>query len=427
MKRLLSFALCLSLPLLIALPEWTARAAWAAKTLKVHHSGLDEPSRDSLGAMGRVFKNLMETGGNGELRVTILAAGVLGTDAEVLRHVQAGHIQSALLDAEAVTALYPPLEVLELPFALPDAPTAVAVLDGPFGQKLAADIRRATGLIVLGFGDAEGFVQFTAPKRDFVGPQGLAIAPNGTQEAIIPPADPTNAASTESPNVPFPAEPQPAPRIGVTQPAHARLVERLGGKPVLLASSELFPALQDGRIHGTAGTITNLSACRVGEAQKYLLLAEALFSPTVWVVNAEFWDDLSHDERLLVFRAARTALMAGRGMTRSMEASEHGLPALRAVMKPVILSPETRVTLRDAAIPAMKTLLDAVAVRFPEAPALLEAYVQAARSGTELWYAPIETPAEAPAPEAPSQISPAPSTTPADATRSPAPSTPAES
>lgn len=295
----------------------------AAKTIKLHHPGLDAPFNNPTGTMARVFTNLVETGSNGELRVTILANGVLGPDPEVVAQVKKGHIQSAIVEAVAMAELYPGLTVFETPFALPDAPTASAVLDGPFGRQMAADIRKATGLKVLGFGDSGGFVQFTAPRRDFITPEELQ-----------------------------------GKRMGVTRPEHARLLERLGALPVLLPPNELLPALQNDRIEGASGQISALVDARVGEAQNYLLLADALYSPVVWIMNEAFWADLSEDDKALVSRSARVAILAGNGLARAVESSDRGLPTLRATMRPLVLNPEERARLRDAALPALRAQLE---------------------------------------------------------------------
>lgn len=296
----------------------------AAKTIKLHHPGLDAPFNNPTGTMARVFTNLVETGSNNELRVTVLASGVLGPDPDVVAQVKNGHIQSAIVEAVAMAELYPGLTVFEAPFALPDVTTASAVLDGPFGRQMAADIRKATGLKVLGFGDSGGFVQFTAPRRDFITPEELQ-----------------------------------GKRMGVTRPEHARLLERLGAVPVLLPANELLPALQNSRIEGVSGQISTLADARVGEAQKYLLLADALFSPVVWIMNEAFWANLSEDDKTLVSRSARGAILAGNGMAKAVESSDRGLPSLRSTMRPLVLNPEERARLRDAALPALRAQLQA--------------------------------------------------------------------
>lgn len=344
----LLLALSLTAPLCVP-------AAASQKTLKVHHSGLDDAARDPQGTIGRVFKTMVETPGNGELKVTILAGGVLGSNKDVLRLVQDGHIQAALLDIDAMVEVFPAMEALELPFALPDAPTAASILNGAFGQQLATDIQEATGLKVLGFGDSEGFIQLTAPRLDYAAPGNLA-----------------------------------GQRLGVSQPVQARLVERLGATPVLLPAAELFAALQEGRIDGVAGSIEDLATAKVGEAQKYLIMADALFSPTVWIMNAAFWDGLDAEEQILVSRAARTALMAGRGVAHAVEASDKGIPALKQVMKPVPMPPEARTTLREAALPALREKLAPLA----GGPQLLDGWLQAIEQNATSW--PLPTAQTAP-------------------------------
>ena len=63
--------------------------------------------------------------------------------------------------------------VLDVPFAYPNIAATYEVFDGPFGQKLAADITKKTGLEVLGFGDSGGFFAFTNSKRPIKSPEDM--------------------------------------------------------------------------------------------------------------------------------------------------------------------------------------------------------------------------------------------------------------
>ena len=59
-----------------------------------------------------------------------------------------------------MASIYPLIGVLDIPFAFPNISATYKVLDGSFGDKLAADINAKTGLKVLGFGDSGGFLDF---------------------------------------------------------------------------------------------------------------------------------------------------------------------------------------------------------------------------------------------------------------------------
>ena len=139
--------------------------AQAAKTMKLAHLNSDDPFDNATGAMATVFKSLVEAGTNGSVEVQLFGSGQLGKDSEVLQQVKAGAVQSTIATTGGMASIYPLIGVMDVPFAYPNISATYAVLDGPFGQKLAADINKKTGLKVLGFGDSGGFFAITNSKR----------------------------------------------------------------------------------------------------------------------------------------------------------------------------------------------------------------------------------------------------------------------
>ena len=60
-------------------------------------------------------------------------------------------------------------QVLDIPYTFPSATVAWDVLDGSFGQELAAHCLKQTGLRTLGFGET-GFRNFTNNEREIKTP-----------------------------------------------------------------------------------------------------------------------------------------------------------------------------------------------------------------------------------------------------------------
>lgn len=314
----------------------------AAKTLKLHHTGRDEPFDNPSGTAARVFKSLVEAGTGGDIRVNIFANSVLGKDSAAIQQVKSGAIQSGIHLHQTSVALYPALQALEAPFALPGPVAAAEVFNGPFGEKLAAKMENATGLTILGFGDPGGFVQLTGATKELLTPEALS----GLRLAV-----------------PLSASPD----------ALARLLELYGAQPVPLNGQELLTALQSGAVDGVAAPMSILAASKAGEAQSYFSVADALFLPTVWSMNKSFWDSLSEREQSIVSNAAHTAILAGQGVARAVEAGEKGLPALQKTMKTVVLGPQERERFRAAALPAFRSRAGEHAGLLDEYTAAIEA------------------------------------------------------
>jgi tripartite ATP-independent transporter DctP family solute receptor len=295
----------------------------AAKTIKLHHLNKDDPFDNPTGAMATVFKSLVEAGTNGAVKVQTFPNGQLGKDAEVVQQVKAGVIQAGIHSVGGFASIYPMMGVIDIPFAFPNISATYAVFDGPFGKKFGEDIEKKTGLKVLGFGDSGGFFHFSNSKRAINTPadfKGLKIRTMGLD-------------------------------------THKTIISALGGQPAAIAWTEVYTALQTGVADGQMNPIPIIAFAKFNEVQKYLTLSGHLFAPYVWVMNQKFWDSLTDGEKEVIQYAAQSAIVAGRGMGRIIEASERGLPALDKEMEVNSLSAEQKMQFREAALPAVKKLI----------------------------------------------------------------------
>jgi len=298
-------------------------SAQQAKVIKLSHLNKNDPFDNATGAMATVFKNLVEAGTNGSVKVQVFPSGQLGKDAEVLQQVKAGVIQSGIHSTGGFASVYPLIGALDVPFAFPNISATYAVFDGPFGKKLSASIESKTGLQVLGFGDSGGFFNFTNSKRpiktlaDF---KGMKIRTMGLA-------------------------------------THKTLIKALGGQPAGIAWSEVYTALQTGVADGQMNPVPIIAFAKFNEVQKYLTLSRHLFTPYVWVMNNDFFNGLTADEKNVVRYAAKSAIVAGRGISRIIEASDRGLPALSKDLQVYSLPASEKAKFQAAALPAIKKLI----------------------------------------------------------------------
>lgn len=297
--------------------------AVAGKTLKLHHLNKNDPFDNPTGAMATVFKSLVEAGTNGSVMVQTFPNGQLGKDKDVLQQVKAGVIQSGIHSVGGFASAYPLIGVLDIPFAFTNISKTYPVFDGPFGKKLAADINKKTGMHVVGFGDSGGFFHITNSKRAIHSPadmKGLKIRTMGLD-------------------------------------THKAIISAMGGQPAAISWSEVYTALQTGVADGQMNPIPIIAFAKFQEVQKYLTLTGHIFAPYVWVMNGKFWDSLSDSEKEVVSYAAKSAIVAGRGMGRAIEASDRGLTALGKDLKINALTAEEKAEFQKVAIPEVKKLI----------------------------------------------------------------------
>ncbi len=318
-------------------------SAMAAKSMKLHHLNKDDPFDNPTGAMATVFKSLVEAGTNGSVTVQTFPSGQLGKDKDALQQVKAGVIQAGIHSVGGFASVYPLIGVLDVPFAFSNISKTYEVFDGPFGKTLAADIEKKTGLHVLGFGDSGGFFHLTNSKRPIHSPadmDGVKIRTMGLD-------------------------------------THKAIITAMGGQPAAISWSEVYTALQTGVADGQMNPIPIIAFAKFQEVQKYLTLSGHIFAPYVWTMNNDFWNSLTDSEKEVVNYAAQSAIVAGRGMGRVIEASDRGLKELSKNLEVNTLTAEEKDAFRKAAVPVVKELI--VKKFGPDGEQLLNAFLEAVK------------------------------------------------
>jgi TRAP-type C4-dicarboxylate transport system substrate-binding protein len=234
MTRCKSLAIAF-LILLFGIPDHAS----AEKLIKIARPNRNDPFDNGTAAIAVVFKNVLETSSGSEMRVDIYPEGQIGNDTDVVKLVNDGIIQSAFSSTVGVERIYPLLGVLGLPFAFPTIATTYTVLDGPFGQRLSADISRKTSLRVFGFGDSGGFFAITNSKHPIRSPtdmSGLKIRTMGLE-------------------------------------THNVIVRSLGADAVPMPFGELYGALKTGTVDGEINPVPMVRFAQLDQVQKYLTAA----------------------------------------------------------------------------------------------------------------------------------------------------------
>lgn len=295
-------------------------------TIRLAHLNPEDPFASHSGAMGAVFKSLVESNSNGRIEVQLFPNGQLGKDNEVIDQVRNGLVESAISSSGGMAQHYPLVGVFDIPFAFPNIGVASKVItkDSSFGKKFCSDLEAKTGLKVLGLLDSGGFFEFTnskKPIRTIDDMAGLRIRT-------------------------------------MTVPTQQTLVDSLGAKATPMAWSELYTALQTGVVDGEMNPVPIVAFAKFDEVQKYLSLTNHLITPYTWTMNEDFFKSLSPGDQYLVSWAADVATDAGRAMSRVIEASDKGLPALAKKMEVNTVAPEELKKFADASQPAVRKLIE---------------------------------------------------------------------
>jgi len=310
----------------IAAGMLSANAFAADVTMRVAHLNPEGAFESHSGAMTTIFKSLVESASGGQIEVKLFPNGQLGKDNEVIQQVRDGIVESTISSAGGIAQHYPLVGVFDIPFAFPNIAVANRVIDqrSEFGKKFSADLEKTTGLKVLGLIDSGGFFAFSNSKRPI-----------------------TSVADMEGLRI-----------RTMTLPTHQAMVSSLGGKPTPLPWAEVYTALQTGVADGQMNPIPIIAFAKFDEVQKYLSITNHVITPYIWTINKDFYNGLSAENQKIIDWASEVATEAGRGVSRVIEASEKGLPALSEKMEVNAVSPEELKKFAAAAQPAVRKLID---------------------------------------------------------------------
>ena len=179
----------------------------------------------------------------------------------------------------AIAGFYKEAQVLDIPYLFSSGPVAWKVMDGPFGQEMAADILQKTGMRVLAYGET-GFRNFTNSSRPIKSPadmKGLKI------------------------------------RVMET-PVYVNMVKALGAAPTPIAWSEVYTALQQKVVDGQENPVATIMQAKLYEVQKYLTLDGHSYGVDFFLINDKFYRSLPQETQQIIKTSAVTSALVGRGI-----------------------------------------------------------------------------------------------------------------
>lgn len=303
-----------------ALAIAASTAAAQAKELKyAHFQAADLASPKHAAALA--FETCVEGKTSGGIDVQVYPASQLGDGSQVIEGLQLGTIQMGVVHDGPISAVYKPFAVLAMPYVFDDQAMAWAIMDGAFGDEMFEDMRKETGIRVLGVAD-NGVRNFTNSKRPVAEPddmKGLKI------------------------------------RVQ-TAPVWTRLVESLGASATPVPWPELPGALQQGVVDGQENGVTNIVDASLYQHQKYVSLDGHVFSWHAYMIADAFYEGLTDAEKTAVNQCVEIAKVIHRGMTAAQDANAATILAAKG-MEVVPVSPEQKAQFRELSQPAVREFI----------------------------------------------------------------------
>ncbi|MBT9550890.1 MAG: TRAP transporter substrate-binding protein [Hydrogenophaga sp.] len=229
----------------------------------------------------KYFAEQLAAKSGGKMTAKLFASGTLGNDVSMTSALRGGTLEMTVPDSSTLVSLSKPFGVINLPLTFNNEQEADAVLDGPVGQKMLANLPEK-GLIGLGFWE-NGFRHVTNSRRPISKAEDLA----GLKLRVI------------------------------QNPLFLDTFGALGANATPMAFTELYTAMEQGAVDGQENPPATILASKFYEVQKHLVLSRHMYSAWVLLMSKKTWDGLSVQEQKVVQDAAREATLYERKTIRA--------------------------------------------------------------------------------------------------------------
>ena len=305
MKRQFAFIACLA-GLLGCLPAQALELKFATQNPKGHPvvTGMER------------FAEIVTAKSGGKIKINLFPGGVLGGDQANVSALQGGTLDMVVLNSGILASQVKEFGVYDFPFMFANPEEADAVVDGPFGKMMHQKLE-AKGIVGLAYWEL-GFRDITNSRRPINKVDDIA----GLKLRVIP-----NAINVD-------------------------WVKALGANPTPLPFPEVYAALDQKAIDGQENPATVISANKLYEVQKHIVLSNHQYNPQSLIISKKVWDTLSAADKKILADAGVEASKYQRQVSRDAASSalenlkKNGMQVtelsalefakLREKMKPVI-------------------------------------------------------------------------------------------
>jgi TRAP-type transport system periplasmic protein len=232
-----------------------------------------------------VFKTEVEARSNGRLKVQLYPLTLGKSSADMLAEVKEGVVQARDFADGHFASLYPPIQVLSIPYLFSNREIAWKVLDGPFGKSLTDDMAKKTGLRPLYWSENGGFRHYSNNKRVVRTPADVKGLKIRTMEI----------------------------------PLHMKIVADLGGRAVPVEWAQAYEALESGIVDGQENSIATFLLPKFEKIQKFIVLDGHVYSTYTLLMNEAWYQSLPTDLKKIIQVSSQLSLVVNRGLSVTNE------------------------------------------------------------------------------------------------------------
>ena len=282
MRRKLHLLAAACLTLAAALPSFAQ--APAKKLVRIHTAGPNDLGVDNT-MLAHQFMTYVNANSN-SVEVKVFPASQLGQSREVIEAMRLGGGASGTTGGPAEYASFVKrIGVLGLPFMWKSYAHAEAVLDGPVGKELEADMEKA-GFKVLSWAVSWGYRNVVTAKKEVKTAADL----KGLKIRTIP------------------------TKVFVSA------INAMGANATPMNFGEIYTSLQSGVLDGFEHTAATTVSFKLNEVSCCIAMTRHLMDPTVLVFSLAEWKKFSPAEQAVMQKGAQEAAAIVRKMAPEKEA-----------------------------------------------------------------------------------------------------------
>jgi tripartite ATP-independent transporter DctP family solute receptor len=222
---------------------------------------------------------------SGAIEIQVFSIGQLGSGTNILTGLQTGIIDLCAHTSGFIDAIFPKLQVVDLPFLFPDVASAERLLDGPTGAKLL-DMLPTKGIYGLAYGHWGWRVVSTIDRK------------------LVEPGDMRGLKIRVQPGAIF-----------------ATTFRTLGANPVAIDLTEVYLALSQRVIDSIETPMISVAATKHDEVVNTINLTNQVYNVGVMMASKAKFDALPAEAREAI-RAASVGLTKDWRMTIAQKSDE---------------------------------------------------------------------------------------------------------
>lgn len=221
----------------------------------------------------------------GKMKVQDFWGGALGFDLQAIQALRSGTQEMAVTATSVLTGIIPAYGVFDLPYLFESDTEAAAVLDGEFGQWLAAKLP-AVGLIPVVNWET-GFRNVTNSKRPIFKLEDLSGLKIRLQQS----------------------------------PVFLDSFRLLGVNPVAMSFGEVYAALETGAIDGQENAYAQIDSSGIADVQKYVSATNHAFGIHLLLFSKAIFDRYSPEEQKIILECGKASSDVQRAANRAANAT----------------------------------------------------------------------------------------------------------